>query len=170
MDYDEFTSTLSSSNSEASPKRPSRRKSSQKTKRRRSSNKELHYILKATAIKKVKSGKKSVYDLPLTDLRVTPHISGVYTIGDIIRFIDQNMYIKETINWYRNSDDDDNDTDTDSVDCGDKKSSRTRKLKRRSLGDGGNVSSDDDGDEDGNEDGNEDVKNNTIKTGEELDF
>ena len=57
----------------------------------------LNVILTKKGIEKISKKGKNVYDLPLTDLREPPRISKLYTIGDLVHFIDRHQYIKNAI-------------------------------------------------------------------------
>lgn len=57
-------------------------------------------LLTRNGIDKIKHTNKSIFDLPLADLRDPPHIAQIYTIGDLVRFIDKHQYIKNAVESY----------------------------------------------------------------------
>ena len=57
----------------------------------------LNVILTKKGVEKLSKKGKNVYDLPLSDLREPPRISKLYTIGDLVHFIDRHQYIKTAI-------------------------------------------------------------------------
>jgi hypothetical protein len=59
----------------------------------------ISILLTKHGVDKIKTGK-DVFDLPLTDLRDPPHISDIYTIGDLFGFMEKNQYIKNAIEYY----------------------------------------------------------------------
>jgi hypothetical protein len=59
----------------------------------------ISILLTKHGVDKLKTGK-DVFDLPLTDLRDPPHISDIYTIGDLFGFMEKNQYIKNAIEYY----------------------------------------------------------------------
>ena len=60
-------------------------------------------LLTKKGIDKLKNTSKSIFDLPLSDLREPPHIANIYTIGDLVRFIDKHQYIKHALDDYHNN-------------------------------------------------------------------
>jgi hypothetical protein len=56
-------------------------------------------LLTKHGVDKLNKGK-DVFNLPLADLRDPPHISDIYTIGDLFRFMEKNQYIKQAIEYY----------------------------------------------------------------------
>lgn len=54
-------------------------------------------LLTKRGIEKIKHTDKSIFDLPLCDLRDPPHMAQIYTIGDLVRFIDKHQYIKNAL-------------------------------------------------------------------------
>ena len=57
----------------------------------------FNVLLTKKGMNKLKNGNKTIFDLPLSDLREPPHIAEIYTIGDLVRFLDKHQYIKNAI-------------------------------------------------------------------------
>ena len=53
-------------------------------------------LLTKNGQEKIKNGKE-IFELPLRDLVDPPHISAIYTIGDLLRFLEQYQYIKKAV-------------------------------------------------------------------------
>lgn len=53
-------------------------------------------LLTKSGQEKIKNGKE-IFELPLRDLVDPPHISAIYTVGDLLRFLEQYQYIKKAV-------------------------------------------------------------------------
>lgn len=54
-------------------------------------------LLTKRGVEKLKHSNKTIFDLPLADLREPPHMAQIYTIGDLVRFLDQHQYIRNAV-------------------------------------------------------------------------